>query len=188
MNKKNIKKRYWSFVCYPESLPIDWLDTLILTGLPFAISPLHDSDLDPTGEVKKPHYHVILCYSGPTTFNSVCEITNSLNQPNPQPLESVKGYFRYFTHKDNPDKFQYLESDIRCYNSFNIFDYSDLTRAEVVNVIKNVQILIRDEDFIEYCDLCDYLLENVMMTEYDVVTSHTLFFDKYISSRRCKRR
>lgn len=60
------KGRIWASVGYPESLPTDWKDKLIETGLQIAISPLHDKDINPTGEVKKPHYHFIfwfrLCY------------------------------------------------------------------------------------------------------------------------------
>ena len=43
----NIKKRNWAFVLYPESAPADWLERLQATGLPGAISPLHDKTLTP---------------------------------------------------------------------------------------------------------------------------------------------
>ena len=102
-----IKKRNWGFVLYPESAPIDWIDNLKIKGITFAVSPLHDKDVNPTGESKKEHYHVILCFGSPTTFNNVKAITDELNQPIPIPLESVRGYYRYFTHKDNPEKYQY---------------------------------------------------------------------------------
>ena len=185
---KEVKKRNWAFVLYPDSAPQDWRDILQSTGLPIAVSPLHDRDINPDGEPKKPHYHVILCYPGPTTLNSVINVTRSLNQNDYcQPLEAVKGYYRYFTHKDNPEKAQYDEIDITTFNGFNIFDFAEMTRGEVLKIIKDLQILIIEENFFEYCDLCDYLLENCMMTEYDVVTSHTYFFDKYISSRRHSR-
>ena len=68
---KYLKKRSWAFVLYPESAPTDWLDLLTQKGVPFCVSPLHDKDVNPTGEIKKSHYHIILNYSGPTTFNSV---------------------------------------------------------------------------------------------------------------------
>ena len=54
---KNIKKRNWAFVCYPESLPDNWQDILIESGIPFAISPLHDRDMNADNTEKKPHYH-----------------------------------------------------------------------------------------------------------------------------------
>ena len=57
-----VKKRNWTFVLYPESAPADWREQLQKTGLLCAISPLHDRDVNPDGEVKKAHYHVILIY------------------------------------------------------------------------------------------------------------------------------
>lgn len=44
---KNIKKRNWAFVLYPESAPADWREQLQKTGLQCAISPLHDKDMNP---------------------------------------------------------------------------------------------------------------------------------------------
>ena len=49
---KNVKKRNWAFVLYPESAPEDWKEQLRLSGLQGAISPLHDKDINPTGEPK----------------------------------------------------------------------------------------------------------------------------------------
>lgn len=184
---KYIKKRSWAFVLYPESAPVDWLDVLIQKGVPFCVSPLHDKDIDPTGLPKKAHYHIILNYSGPTTFNSVSEITSSLKQPIPIPLEQITGYFRYLTHKDNPDKYQYNEQDIRCYNGFDPLDFNDLTKTQINEIIYVIQDIIRDNDFIEYSDLLDYLRDNNLKNALDVASSHTILFNTYISSRRHKK-
>lgn len=181
---KNVKKRNWAFVVYPESAPVDWVDRLRQTGLQCAISPLHDKDLEPTGEPKKAHYHVIAAYSGPTSFNVVKRLTESLNAPIPQALEQVRGYYRYLTHRDNPEKYQYDERDIKTINGFNIADWVELSRSEVNEVKRNLQILIREQNIVEYAAFMDYLLDEGMTLEYDVASNNTYFFDKYISSRR----
>ena len=64
---QNVKKRNWTIVVYPESLPENWKDILRESGLQVGISPLHDKDVNPDGSIKKPHYHLILIYSGPTS-------------------------------------------------------------------------------------------------------------------------
>ena len=88
------KKRNWAFVLYTESAPENWRDILVQSGVEIAISPYHDKDKNPTGEDKKPHYHIILCYPGPTTFNNVKSlVVDRLGQPIPIYLESVKGYY-----------------------------------------------------------------------------------------------
>ena len=51
------KNRNWTFLIYPESAPNDWFEILQNTGLPFAVSPLHDKDFNPTGDQKN---HIII--------------------------------------------------------------------------------------------------------------------------------
>lgn len=180
----NIKKRNWAFVLYEESAPNDWREILLLKGLCFATSPIHDKDINPTGEVKKSHYHIILCFGSPTTFNNVKTITDELNQPIPIPLESVRGYYRYFTHRDNPEKYQYNECDIKLYNGFDVTDV--LNSFEVFTILKTIQLLIIENNIIEYSDLMDFLLKNDKMEEWNVACSHTLFLNSYITSYRHK--
>lgn len=187
MGTKNVKKRNWAFVAYPESLPTNWKEQLQLTGLQVAISPLHDKDKDPIGEPKKPHYHVILCYAGPTSYNVVKALTDSLNCPIPQPLEQVRGYYRYFTHMDNPEKYQYSPDTIETINGFSIMDFVELTKSEVLTAKRKLQSLIRERNILEYSDFMDYLQDSENMEqEYDVASNNTYFFEKYISSRRNK--
>ena len=147
---KNVKKRNWAFVLYPESAPNNWLDLLQQTGLQFCVSPLHDKDLNADNTLKKAHYHIILIYDGPTTYNNVRQLTESLGQPIPQPLEQVRGYYRYLTHKDNPEKYQYDEKDILTFNGFSIKDFIELTTSEVMQIKKSIQQFIRDNEILEY--------------------------------------
>jgi len=186
MPGQNVKKRNWTFLVYPESAPADWVKKLQETGLQAAISPLHDKDIDPDGQPKKAHFHVIVCYSGPTSYNVVLSLTQSLGQPIPKPLEQVRGMYRYFTHMDNPDKFQYNAADISTLNGFNIMDFVDMTRSEVLKIKLDLQAFIRSSNITEYADLMDNLQDGSNMDWYDVASSNTFFFEKYISSRRNK--
>lgn len=184
--KKSTKKRNWAFVLYPDSAPDNWIEILQQSGLQAVISPLHDKDKNDTGEDKKAHYHIILIYSGPTSYNVVSSFTDSLNATIPKALESVRGYYRYLTHKDNPEKVQYSDLDIKTINGFDIADYVELTKSEVNAIKKRLQQLIREKDIIEYSDFMDFLLDNDLSSEYDVASSHTYFFERYIASRRHK--
>lgn len=189
MNEKksrNVKKRNWAFILYPESAPENWRELLQQTGLQCAVSPLHDKDVNADGEPKKAHYHIIAIYSGPTSFNVVKSLCDSLNCPIPQALEQVRGYYRYLTHKDNPEKVQYSERDITTINGFCISDFIELTKSEVNKIILALREFICSEGIVEYSDLIDLLAEREMFDEFDVASSHTYFFDRYITSRRNK--
>ena len=179
-----IKKRNWTFVLYPDSAPQDWREQIKISGLMSAVSPLHDKDINPTGEPKKPHYHIILVYSGPTTYNAVAKFTAKLNATIPQDLESVRGMYRYFTHKDNPEKYQYDDKEITTLNGFNIADLIELTKSEVNELKAKILKLVRDVGIVEYASLIDFLIDNGMTAEYDVAINNTFFFNTYICSKR----
>jgi len=182
--KSNVKKRNWAFVVYPESAPKDWIEILKEKGLKCAISPLHDKDTDPDEKEKKRHWHVIACYEGPTTFNVVKTVTETLNSPIPQALESVRGYYRYLTHKDNPEKYQYDEKEIIYLNGFNISDYVELTKSEVDAYIESLTGLILENGYLEYSDFMIYLKNNGLKTEFSIARSNTIYFDRFITSLR----
>lgn len=178
----SLKKRNWAFVLYTESAPVDWKETLKLKGVSFAVSPLHDKDMNPTGEEKKEHYHIILSFGAPTTYNNVKSITDEFNQPIPIPLESVRGYYRYFTHLDNPEKYQYNSKEIETYNGFDVTDV--LNNFEVYQCLKDIQAMVVEHEIREYSDLMDYLMANDFMEHWNVACSHTLFLNTYITSKR----
>lgn len=185
MAEKNVKKRNWAFVLYPESAPDDWLGQLQKTGLTCAISPLHDKDVNATGEPKKAHYHIILVYGNPTTFKNVESLTKRLNQPIPQPLEQVRGYYRYLTHEDNPEKAQYSKVDIQTLNGFSISDFVEMTKSEVTKYKREIVAFIQDNYMTEYADLMDALMAGAGPEEwFDVASNNTLFFSAYLKSRR----
>lgn len=184
MADKDVKKRAWAFIMYPESMPENWKDILTETGLPIAISPLHDKDLDETGEPKKPHYHVITVYPGPTTFRSAKRIPEMLNATIPVPLEGVRGMYRYHVHLDNPDKFQYSDSDRQFINGFDKDDYFEPTSAEIKKLRFEIQDLIRDNDITEYSILLDTLQDAHMYEHFDFAYNHTIALNNYIRSRR----
>lgn len=182
-----LKGRNWAFVMYPESMPSDWYDRLQMTGLPFAISPLHDKDVNPTGESKKPHYHVICYYENPTTAKAVKELVCDLvNATIPIKLESMHGMYRYHIHADNPEKYQYDDKDRIFINGFDTNKVDALTYVEISKIMSEIQSLIIKEHIMEYADLMDILLDNDLRNMWDVARNNTVFLNSYISSRRFK--
>jgi len=184
-----LKGRNWAFVMYPESMPEDWFEKLEQTGLPFAISPLHDKDLNPTGEEKKPHYHVICQYSNNTTLKNVKEnVCKLVNATIPIKLESIKGMYRYHLHLDNPEKHQYDDRDRIFINGFDISQVNALTKTEIDKYKREILTFIEDNDIDEYCDLLNVLLKSNLYQLCDVATSNTLLFHTFITSRRNKKK
>lgn len=190
------KKRNWAFVMYDDSMPDNWEEIFIESGLPVAISPHHDRDVNPTGEVKKPHYHVIVCYPGPTTYKNVKSLTDRLNATIPIPLESVRGMYRYHCHLDNPEKYQYAQAGRKLIGGFDVAAYADRTKAEVQAAVREITRIIQDGYFYEYADLVEYLYSESQAHDaeekaaflFEVVTTHTIFFRSYLLSRHNRKK
>lgn len=185
---KNIKKRAWALVCYPESLPDDWQDFLLHTGLEVAISPLHDRDINPDNTPKKPHYHIILVYQNPTTYKNVKEnICDYLHCPIPQPLESVKGYYKYLTHKDNPEKAQYDDNNIVVLNGFDSSNYTNMSLNEITMYLNKITDFIEQLQITEYRDLIVLLKkDDELRFLLPIALSKTIVLNAYIKSLKYK--
>lgn len=101
------RTRNFATVVYPESAPEDWKEILTQQFIPAFISPLHDQDCNPTGEVKKEHYHVILMFDSVKTTAQAVEVFERIGGVGCEVVQSIRGYARYLCHLDNPEKAQY---------------------------------------------------------------------------------
>lgn len=187
MNVKQ-KGRYWACVGYPESLPTNWLEILQETGLAVAISPLHDKDLNPDNTPKKPHYHILFCYDGPTTYNNVKSLCDRLNATIPIKIESPKGMYRYHIHLDNPDKYQYDDRNRIIMNGLDPASFNSLTSTEILKIKREIITLIEDNKIFEYRDLVKFFADNDMNDFFQVASSNTMFINTYLSSFRNKKK
>ncbi|EGQ3826146.1 plasmid replication protein [Staphylococcus pseudintermedius] len=181
----NIKARHWAMVVYPESAPENWLELLEQTYLQFAVSPLHDKDVDPDGQIKKAHWHVILSWDGPQRATAAQKIAEMVNAPKPIRIESVRGAYRYFTHMDNPDKYQYDSKEIRVFNGFDISSYIALTKEERYEAITAIISYINENKVTEYLDLLNELMTHDYSL-FKVACDNTILFTALIRSNRHK--
>lgn len=194
-----LRGRHYAFVVYPTEewvkehvpqceydgsdgwgeAPNDWQDQLQNTGLAFVVSPLHYLDVNPDGKPKKPHWHIIISWGNTTTYRSARAISETiLHCPRPQMLKAVEGMYRYLTHKDNPEKHQYDEIP-RCFNGWE----RPLDNVAITELKREIRKLIYLENCTEYGELVA-ICEQKGNEYFDVVSSHTYFFDKLCSSFR----
>lgn len=143
MAENSSRARVWATVVYPESAPDDWLSILGTHCIPTFVSPLHDSDLNPTGEMKKPHYHVLFMFDGKKSDEQVREIIYTFSGVGCERVASVRGYARYLCHLDNPEKAQYNTADVVCFGGS---DY-----LTTIGLVTDKYLAIGD--MIDFCDL-----------------------------------
>lgn len=111
--KKDERARNFATVVYPDSAPSDWFEILSDQMIPAFVSPLHNVDVNPTGEVKKPHYHVIVMFEGKKSKEQITEIFDLIGGVGLEVVKSMRGYARYLCHLDNPEKAQYKPDEVR---------------------------------------------------------------------------
>lgn len=165
-----LKGRHFSYVVYPESAPEDWIEQLKKRGLAFVVSPLHDKDVNPDETPKKAHYHVIVSWGNTTTYRAAKSLCILLNCPQPQMLKSCNGMYRYLTHKDNPEKYQYKEQPT-CYNGW----LRPLDNADIANIKREIWQMVYTEDCQEYGELLMVCLQHGQ-EYFEVASRNTLFF------------
>lgn len=105
-----------TFVCYEESTEEKALQDFAHAGNDLAYI-LHDKDVNPiTGELKKPHYHVVCSLLTPATLNAAAQrLVKSGIYPAGlvvKRIKSKRSISRYLLHLDDPEKAQYDLSQV----------------------------------------------------------------------------
>ena len=160
-NSRDNRARIWVAIVYPESAPQNWRDILDDEHVEWAESPLHDSDVNPgTGEVKKPHWHIVIAFDGKKSYEQVCELLKPLNGPIPKRCHALKGAVRYFAHLDNPEKHQYPTSAIIGHGGFDVQASLAPSASQRYEMIKEMQDWVKANGVLEMEILMDEAREN----------------------------
>lgn len=153
--ENNFRARNWLFLGYPESLVSNWEDILNELAVPYARSPLHDSDIEGNGEIKKAHWHFIVTFYGKKSYKQVKEITSLLGCPRPQPAGCLRAATRYFLHLDQPKKYNYSErkDEIIFGGGFDVAKHLEKSQGEIESILTQIEQFIFEKKITEYAYL-----------------------------------
>lgn len=185
VKKKDERTRNWTFIVYPESAPENWRALIDELHVPWVESPLHDKDVNPDGELKKPHWHVMIMFSSNKSYDQIREITMPLRSPNPQKVANAKGMVRYFAHLDNPEKYQYNKNDIIAHAGAEISAFLSVTTAERYEFIREMMEFVDSQGIVEIKSLLDYAMRNRFDDWFRLLCDNSVYImDSYIKSNR----
>ena len=108
------KKRY-SLIAYTDSCPD--IDNAIKSFGEIVVRYayiLHDLDVEPNGDIKKPHYHLFIEFEKDVSSNT---IESRFGTKVHQSVKSMEGCIIYMTHKRDISKTQY---DYKCIKYMNV--------------------------------------------------------------------
>lgn len=180
--KRDNRGRNFATIVYPDSAPENWQEILAGLFVPAFISPLHDKDLNPTGEPKKPHWHVMLMFEGKKSDEQVREMFAQIGGVGMDKVNSIRGYARYLCHMDNPEKAQYAPEEVRALCGA---DYTGIIGL-VTDKYKAIGEMIdfcEDNGIISYSELLKYC----RMERYDwfrvLCDNGTLVMKEFLKSK-----
>lgn len=180
------RSRNFACVVYPESAPSNWLDIISEAKIPVMVSPLHDKDIKPTGEPKKPHYHVITCYESNKTLEQARSFFESFGGVGCEIVASVRGYARYLCHLDNPEKAQYSIDEVKAFGGADFVTCIGLPTDKYKAI----------SEMIEWCDsegveFYGTLLNHARLHHSDwfrvLCDNGTMVMKEYLKSKRYER-
>lgn len=175
--------KLYTFKVYPEHLGDEPIQAIIecLSGYCYAVSPLHNMDCNPNGELVKPHYHINIEFRAPITLNSAVRrlsdafnlyggdiVGNFCGNGSVQAARGTKNILdRYLYHLDHPDKFQYDTDEGYCSSGY-VVDLTD-SREDTTTRVMN---LLFDCPFESIMDLLQYCRINHFNKEASYILNH----------------
>lgn len=180
--KSNNRTRNFATIVYPESAPRDWMTILAEECVPAFISPLHDRDINPTGEEKKAHYHVMLMFEGVKTFEQATEVFDKIGGVGCKVVQSVRAYARYLCHLDNADKFEYDVADVRQLGGADYCTVIGLATDKYKAIAEMIDFCC-DNDIIDYSVLLEYARANHFEWFRVLCDNGTVVVKEYLKSR-----
>lgn len=182
------RNRGFAFVLYPESAPENWRDIIDDFHVQWAESPLHEFDVNPgTGELKKPHWHIVLNFDSVKSLDQVKKLIEPLHGTIPIPLNSVRGMVRYFAHLDNPEKYQYPVDQIIGHGGMDVADLLRLSASARYAVIKKMCEYCAAHNITEFYQLMDYAMAEKSEDWFPLLCDNSAYIvNQYIKSLRSK--
>lgn len=185
--KVDDRVRNYATVVYPESAPENWQDILSDAHIPAFISPLHDSDVNPGGEPKKQHYHVMLMFEGKKSAKQATEVFDTIGGVGCEKVNSIRGYARYLCHLDNPEKAQYVPEQVRALCGADYTATIGLA-TDKYKAIREMIVFCQDNDVHSYADLLEYCAEERMDWFRVLCDCGTVVIKEYLKSRTWTRK
>lgn len=177
-------KRTRNFACvvYPESAPENWLEILQNEFVPAFVSPLHDNDLNPTGEPKKEHFHVMIMFDGVKTTEQARDIFEKIGGVGCEVVQSVRGYARYLCHLDNPEKSQYNQEAVKCLCGADYVSVIGLSLDKYKAISEMIDFCV-DNNYYSYSDLLIYCRQYRFDWFRILCDSGTVVIKEFLQSR-----
>lgn len=141
---------------------------------------LHDKDIDISGNLKSPHWHIYIRFKDSVPTESICKWFNI----NDNYINKIKGRFAdalaYATHKNCSDKYQYPDEEVKSnfdfkkeVESISSRNIDKVRKQEIVSLITSG--IIRQYNYFDYISPDEYIkfknvIDNAFAYRSDTLT------------------
>lgn len=180
-------KRYYNFnlVIYEDDKRFKEQFKLIQEEK-YAIWCKHDKDVDDEGNLKKPHYHVILKLKTACTISALAKRINVDEHMIEMVKKSLNGCLKYLIHYGLDNKYQYDKKNVKSNSDKLKRRFEDLVTKDVPEVEKVISI----QEYIESCN--DYIDFGILgkyvqkINMWDAFRRNMTYFIKLVDSHNGK--
>lgn len=196
MARASDASQYWAFLFYDDNNEYEKLiEKITNLGLLCAVSPLHDSDIDPksdTGEMKKAHRHIAVKFPSKVGSRAVRDGLTGEFKGIPKVIQRLLNpakFVDYLTHENQPLKHHYSRDDIIWLNNATFEDFPDefqlnkKERKKKEDMEKTLAILdlIQQTNPKSLLELSLGLRDEPEYLQY--IVDHSFYFDRIISGK-----
>lgn len=162
-------------------MPKDFEEKLNAVHVPAFLSPWHDKDVNPDGELKKKHRHLIVMFENVKTFEQAKDLFESLGGVGCEVINSLRSYARYLCHLDNPEKAQYDINDVKCFSGADYLATISSAASEDAAIDEMCDYCLRN-NVLSFFHLCEYARKN--KPEWSRLLKHSaaLYMREYLKS------
>lgn len=164
MAKENYRSRAHMLLLYPE----DATHVLALEKVKQSYDHayiLHDKDVTEEGELKKPHWHVVIRFNNATWASSICKELG-IEQNYIEETKKFDNAMQYLIHYNDTDKAQYDVNEVkgnlknRLVESINKMEKSEGEKVvELIEYINGYEGRLSITEFAKFCAANGYWAE-----------------------------
>lgn len=142
-----------------------------------------DAERKPNVGDKEPaHLHGMLCFKGSKSAKQILEMLEPLGVWYAMKVEDKNANLRYFAHMDSPNKHPYDKESIVTFGGLDRSPLYEMSKGEQYEMLTEVIRVVKDEGFIEFCDLADYALVQPTRDMFETIVERTSFINTYLGS------
>lgn len=179
------RARNFATVVYLDSAPEEWYEILTELKIPAFVSPYHDKDINPTGEEKKPHFHIMIMFEGVKTTEQAQEVFDKIGGVGLEVVNSLRGYARYLCHLDNPEKTQYNTEEVRSLCGADYISAIGLA-IDKYTAIRELMEFVSNNCIYSYAELLEYCAVHRQDWFRRLCDNGTYVIKEYIKSKYWK--